>query len=463
MPDRIDQRGEQLFTVRPRTSPSVTRKRGTKASIRFILPVGADDTEGRSTWLSEVEANVRPQITRATDRENDGYVNFIAQSVSYDIREKSQIMHTFGGREAVYFFGRSPVMVNLTGLLVDDLDNDQYVKFMNLYDRYLRGSQASSEFCYVEVSLNNCTFTGAFTGISIQQASDRDTDITFAAQFLAKSYTLSSTDNIFLADGSNNIDQVILVRDEDPTITQASITATISANNNAVLLAALDTTNADLIDSPTLSLGDYTRSFGTLPTVSDLIGFDAGDITDFFGDINDVINNITKPIADIANQIDNFARDVIGLAESVENGIDSVFVNIESATATVYTAIDSINDAVTTIVNFPESLADKLVYLGISGGSLAPSIAGSENISSSDAILNVRQTIPVGSSRGTPEGTAAELAISRSANNLPTLSRPSTDNPATVDVVSGPDALTPVPSDPTVIIPISSRTIRIGG
>lgn len=455
MAERIDQNGERLFTVRPRNSPSVTEKRGTVSSIRFHLP---RDTN-KSKWAASVPSSVRSQFEQAVG--DNGYINFIAKSVSYDIQEKSQVLHTFGGQEAIYFFGKAPIQVNFSGLLVDDLDNDQFCKFLDLYLNYLRGSKASQDYCYVELSINNATFTGAFTGISVQQTSERDTDIQFTAQFIAKTFTLASTDSIFLDNGGIN-QPVVIVREVDPTITQEAISETINQNFAAALKALPD-------DSPTanggnsLSLGDYTRSFGTLPTVSDLLGFSASDITDFFGNINDFINNITKPIQDLANQIDQFANDVIGLVEAVEDGIDSIINNIDSAVKSVYGAIDSIEDAVTTICNFPASMAQKLGSFGSSGGAAAPPIAGSDSISSSQAFSILVVKTPAGSARGTAEGDAAVLAVSSADKSTSLSPAPKDDN----EIPGLSPSLPPGDEEPTLPPdgggPTLPTIMRIGG
>lgn len=420
MADRIDQNGERLFTVRPRNASAVTEKRGTVSSIRFHLPKGTN----KKKWAETVPPSIKSAFEQAVD-ETNGYINFITKNVSYDIQEKSQVLHTFGGQEAVYFYGKAPVQVNFSGLLVDDLDNDQFTKFLNLYMNYLRGSKASADYCYIELSLNNATFTGAFTGIQVQQDSSRDTDVTFSAQFIAKTFTLASTDTIFMDNG--NINQpVVIVREVDPTITQEAITEAVNQSIAAQLEPLPD-------DSPTanggnsLSLGDYTRSFGTLPTLSDLIGFSASDISDFFGGINDFINNITKPIQDLANQIDQFANDVIGLVESVEDGIDSIINNVESAVKSVVGTIDSLEDTVTTICNFPDSMANKLGAIGSKGGISAPPIAGSDSISSGEAMFSLSISRPAGSARGTPEGDSFVLAVS-SADKGTTLSPPSSED-----------------------------------
>lgn len=402
---------ERLFTVRPRNSSTVTEKRGNVSSIRFMLPDKADRKKWLDRYVSETggDSPVRAfeqAITEGEGTEPGGYINFLAQSVAYDIQEKSQTMHTFGGQEAVYFFGRAPINVTFTGLLIDDLDNDQFCKFLNLYYNFLRGSKASQDFCYVELSLNNATFIGAFTGISVQQSSDRDTDVIFSAQFQAKTFTLASTDSIF-ADSPAS-EPVVMVREADPTITQEAITAAVNANIDAALSAVKANAEADANIGAALSVGDYTKSFGTLPTVSALLGFDASDITDYFSDINNFINNVTKPVQDLANQVDNFASDAISLLEGIENGVDDVINNVESASNSVFGAINTIEDSITTITNFPQSLATKL---GSIGSSVGVGIAGSENITSSDAMASLGSKVPVGAARGTPEGSDALNAV----------------------------------------------------
>lgn len=395
MADRIQQGKtgtERLFTVRPRTSPSVTAKRGTVSSIRFHLPTGADKTK----WLASVPTHIQAAFEAAVTSEGLGFISFVAQSVSYDIQEKSQTMHTFGGSEAVYFFGRAPINVTFSGLLVDDLDNDQFVKFLNLYYNYLRGSKASQDFCYVTLSINNATFTGAFTGISVQQSSDRDTDINFSAQFLAKTFSLVSTDSFF-TENENNSSTVVYVRETDPTITQEAITNTLNAN-----IATNGTNFAG--DDATLSVGSYTKSFGALPTISEYLTFDAGDISSFFDDVNSFIDQGTKFIEEAAGVVDSYSNEIVSLIEGVENGIDDVISNVESASNSVFGAIDSIQDAISTVTNFPKSLATKLGSIGGAGGVL---VAGSENISPADAIVRLNNKVSVGAARGTPMGDSA--------------------------------------------------------
>lgn len=528
MATRIDQGAERLLTVRPRSTnldtPAKTLTpptRGKACSIRFHVPRDAQE-QATSVYLNDKTKNYT-KVAFEKAVQDQGFYNFIANSVSYEIRERSQVMHTFGGGEAVYFYGRAPIMVNLTGTLIDDLDNDQFVQFLSLYKEFLRGTKASEEYCYVELSMNNCTFTGSFLGISINQSSDRDTDIQFSAQFLAKTFTLASMDEVFTGDSGLNSPVVTVRKDDDPSLTAAQANAIIAANNIVQLNTLIeqyraDTTNipidptkpgldpvaiaaaimeasnentslitpekkspnrvlefmddlkssvADFTDElfnfdnpldnlPTLSLGNYTKSFGTLPSVSDLIGFSAADVTEFFGDVADIISNVTAPIQDLANQVGQFAKDVIGLVESIENGIDGIIGEINSATAAVFGAIDDIENAISTICNFPDTLSSKLGSIGVPGLGLRLRIAGSENISSEEAVAILVAAANVGAARGTPEGSAAKLAVTRSNNadssapGLSTGSNGGDENPIPTlpPLNPGDPALRPDPSLP---------------
>lgn len=456
---------DRLYTVRPRNAKSVTTKRGTPSSIRFNIP--EDLKSNPSAYTKGLPSHTVGAFTDAINEEGLGFINFIAQSVSYTIQEKSQIMHTFGGQEAVYFYGRAPVMVQLSGTIVDDLDNDQFAKFMGLYQSFLRGSQASKEYSYVTLSTANAVFHGSFMNISIQQSSDRDTDITFSAQFLAKTFTIASSDVAF-ADGEGLFTSDLKVRDPDPTITREGIQAIIDANARAAALApekdsANDTGNNTLTNPNTGFFGGIPKSFGKLPTLEGLIGFSAADITKFFGVITDTIGNITAPFTDLVGQIDAFAKSAIGLVEAVEEGLDDIVNKVNSVSNQVFGAIDTIDDAITKICSFPDSLSSKLGSVGSPGGSPLP-IAGSNSISASAGASLLASGSNTGAARGTPEGEAAKISLSTSSNQETSLA-PSLGS-GTDEVVLDP-GLTPGdgsdPSLPPGLAPGRLAITRVGG
>ncbi len=464
---------DRLYTVRPRNAKSVTKKRGTPSSIRFNIP---DDLKSNpNAYTTGLPAHTVSAFSDAVNEEGLGFINFIAQSVSYSIQEKSQIMHTFGGQEAVYFYGRAPVMVQLSGTIVDDLDNDQFAKFMGLYQNFLRGSQASKEYSYVTLSLNNAVFQGSFMNISIQQNSDRDTDITFSAQFLAKTFTLASSDTAF-ADGEGKFTSNLKVRDPDPTITRENVQAIIDANNRAIRLKPekdeVNDSSNTLTNPNTGFFGGIPKSFGKLPTLEGLLGFSAADITKFFGVITDTIGNITAPFTDLVAQIDAFAKSAIGLVEAIEEGIDDVINMVDSVSNQVFGAVDSIDDAITKICSFPDSLSAKLGSIGQPGGAPLP-IAGSENISSSDGAALLTLSSNSGAARGTPEGDAAKISLSTSSNQeaflTPSLGTGGGGNSLVPGLNPGEEELPPE-LDPNLppdlnpgLPPLLPTTTRVGG
>lgn len=415
---------ERLYTVRPRTSSSVTSKRGTPSSIRFKLPDALKNDLTPYTASKKLNSAEAQALAEAANTSSGslGFINFIAQSVSYSIQEKSQIMHTFGGSEAVYFYGKAPVMVQISGTIVDDIDNDQFAKFLGLYNKFLRGSEAAKEYAYVTLSLNNAIFNGVFLNISIQQDSARDTDITFSAQFLAKNFTLASSDTVF-GDTGGKFTSYLKVRDPDPTLTRENVAAIILANQRAAALstsAGIDPSNGATLSTSTAgAFGDWSKTFGSLPSLSDSL-ISAATITNFFDGIASGLNELISPVSNLLGGIDSFAQDAIGIMEAVEGGLDDILKEIDSITKQVYGTKQSLDEAYTKFNNFPLSLSSKISHLGKPGGSPL-AVIGSSSISSSDAVSLLYAGSGKGAARGTPEGASAALALSNTTSQAASL------------------------------------------
>ena len=74
-------------------------------------------------------------------RTQDGYSNFILQSVQEPRMEKSQIIETFGDGY-VYFFGESPRFLDISAMLINSLDFNWEAEWWANYDQYLRGTRS---------------------------------------------------------------------------------------------------------------------------------------------------------------------------------------------------------------------------------------------------------------------------------------------------------------------------------
>ena len=262
---RINQQGERLFTVRPRyyASSEDNPNRGQAATIRLVMSEDptSDSIDSLTAGMPYYEAVAFRRMMNQ-DESNGGYKDFIMTDVAYDIQEKYQVFHTFGGRECVYFYGQAPLAVRISGILTDDLDNDQFARFAQLYTKHLRGTKAAQNYSLVELALPNGTFFGSITSFSIQQNSQRDTDVGFSMGFLVKETIFRSTDVYFENDSgevTDYQDQNFLGTRPTPTITASDIYTKYDD-----MMATIDA-HTGITNAPAM-LGQYTQTgaFGIL-------------------------------------------------------------------------------------------------------------------------------------------------------------------------------------------------------
>lgn len=66
-------------------------------------------------------------LTSMADPKGDktyGYDRFLLTGVRASLTEKVQVTEVFGDNEVLYFFGRQPMVFNLSGILIDSPDNN---------------------------------------------------------------------------------------------------------------------------------------------------------------------------------------------------------------------------------------------------------------------------------------------------------------------------------------------------
>ena len=121
------QTGERLYQVSPRSNHayydnnSIT-ERGDIASIKLIN--SNNSLEGLSNTSKRFDSSKIPDKSIYNDligisNKQRGYDRFLLTDFSVSYSEKTQIMTTFGDNEVVYYFGKNPVIINLSGVLVD--------------------------------------------------------------------------------------------------------------------------------------------------------------------------------------------------------------------------------------------------------------------------------------------------------------------------------------------------------
>lgn len=368
---RINQEGERLFTVRPRyyASSEDNPTRGEAATLRLILSETPDAATINSltAGMPYFEAVAFKRMMNQ-DEGNGGYKDFIMTDLAYDVQEKYQVFHTFGGHECVYFYGQAPLAVRISGVLTDDLDNDQFARFAQLYTKHLRGTKAAQNYALVELALPNATFFGSITNISFQQNAARDTDIGFTMGFLVKETIFRSTDAYF----ENDSGEVTDYQDENflgtrptPTLTTSDIY--VKYNDMVAEIEARGrTTNANEMlgqYNPNANFnifGVYTQAINSIPTMKDLLGIGPEDIAAILTEWNNVLNDFLAIPNAIVNKVNSYVDEATSYLTVVERGLDQMMDSVTGTIGAVEGSIDKVENAVGTFVNFPQTIASRV-------------------------------------------------------------------------------------------------------
>lgn len=457
---RINQEGERLFTVRPRyyASSEDNPTRGEAATLRLVMSEDptTDTINSLTAGMPYFEAVAFKRMMNQ-DESNGGYKDFIMTDLAYDIQEKYQVFHTFGGHECVYFYGQAPLAIRISGVLTDDLDNDQFARFAQLYTKHLRGTKAAQNYSLVELALPNATFFGSITSFSVQQNSNRDTDVGFSMGFLVKETIFRSTDAYF----ENDSGEVTDYQDENflgtrptPTITASDI---YTKYNDMV--AEIDargrTTNANEMlgqYNPNANFnifGVYTQAINSIPTMKDLLGIGPEDIAAILTEWNNVLNDFLSIPNAIVNKVNSYVNEATSYLTVVERGLDQMMDSVTGTVGAIQAIPGKIENAVGQFVNFPQTIASRVGRFLDNGfmtpdgadGSVIKGSHGGSGDSDSNAL--------VGGSRMDAAAAAALLQAGSRADTGPDRGATIKPIPINVGIVKNPDETAVLPQGVT--------------
>lgn len=203
---------EPLLTVRPRyVADQKVGIRGRRARLRIVASTFSKSIKTAERTLSD---NVRKQLV------GNGMTSFLITSMSYGFAEKTQVSETFGDSITVMAFGASPVVLNISGFVTDDLDNDWFVRLIYAYKDYIRATKLAKNFDLVRLDMPGSSFVGAILGLDFTQDSSNDALVPFRLQFLVRSYQFYSTQGF---DDDLLKDNVLEAVGTDGTMTQTSL------------------------------------------------------------------------------------------------------------------------------------------------------------------------------------------------------------------------------------------------
>lgn len=115
------------------------------------------------------------------------YSNFLIQSIQQQRVEKKQIVETFG-EPYVFFFGQHPVMLQISGVLLNTEDFNWRAEFMQNYDLYLRGTACVQNKTRVYLSWDTIVTEGYILDCSTQEVAPERQWLNFSFSMFLTNY-----------------------------------------------------------------------------------------------------------------------------------------------------------------------------------------------------------------------------------------------------------------------------------
>jgi len=408
---------ERLLTVRPRSAAMPIQRggagnRGTRASIKLLSSNPGQSQTNKRAKASESgfsSTGISDYITsKLLNKAGSGFTDFLLTSVQVAFNEKVQITQTFGDAETVYYFGKQPVIFNLGGVLIDDLDNQWFTIFVETYCHVLRGTELARNHELVEIVLPNMIVIGSVMSFGYNQDSARDTDIPFTMQVHAKQvvplpvqiptnafspeFVLFNAKKAELFSEFNTMAKIedlkrmqaaaqAMAREELEDAIARGEGPTTGAGNPGIL------SNGKLPNTTSIAAFKaslFSPVFGVLTTITKVVK----DVT---GDISKIISSFTSPVNTVLRDIQGISAQAVAVARLVENSINTV-VNVPLKTLNeVRNTIVSLRNTAGVISRLPETVSQSIRRL-TRFGSLRTTAAfltkGGSKPSSKAALLN---------------------------------------------------------------------------
>jgi len=411
--DSNNQTSERLYSVQPRSAAGLYNNagyydRGQIASIKLLNTNNA--LEGtNNTYNRYMASDINPadgayeQLVGAHG--GTGYDRFLLTDVQVAYSEKVQIMTTFGDNEVVYYFGKNPVVMNLSGLLVDSLENNWLTDFIQLYQTFMRGTQLAKNFEMLELVLPNMKVVGSILSLNHQQNSARDTDIPFSMQFYAKEIVMLPQPK--LSYGPTNLSvnsSSVGIFASSGRSSQGGSLANV-ATPNVITVNGQKYTNTGGFSEPSWlsNPGVLSNSLGGLATsytwfrnnisspVVSVIASIAKIIQGVSQDLTAIVSAFTAPLNAVLSDVMSVAIQGTAIAEMVYNSAANIGHILAMPGINLRNTLSSLKNTAGMISRLPESVSDvfkRNVHYGRINGGAAILSSGNQGTNSKAAVLN---------------------------------------------------------------------------
>lgn len=385
---------ERLYSVRARYTPDESlgvvsggtygqstefTNRGTPSSIKLLT--GSDSRLLSGITSAGLYASLSDTMEDLTSEK--GFSNFLLTDIQTQFTEKVQVSEMFGDTEVVYYFGKSPVTFNLSGLLIDSVDNNWFVDFIEAYQHIFRGTQLAQNYELVQINLPNMQIIGTIMSLGYSQNAARDTDIPFSITILAKLITPIAT-VIPSVPLTNNAVLIDFGRAEANFSGFASLH---SINNLKTTIESMTSKAdslipADIKNSLMAAGGSFADAIGAYTnTASTLLGVRSGLFSPIYGiitnitkivqattgDITSIIGSFTNPIKSILRDVRSISSAAMGLVTMVENSVNAIVNEPLSVINDLRSTLISLKNTSGSISRMPETVSESINRLFRSG------------------------------------------------------------------------------------------------
>lgn len=412
---------ERLFTARSRAAstlglPNALINRGQHAYIKVLTsePQLSEYRSGstqRDISFKQLLGETG-DLTKASDtgtgEKNDGYDKFLLTDVSGRLSEKVQITEVFGDGEIVYYFGRHPMVFNLTGILIDSPDNSWFTDWLMMYSDVLRGTQTAKNYELIKLVLPNMILTGTIMGVSWNQNAARDVDIPFSFEFLAKvvepipvveaglpisnqiaGVNFSKAEGFTGQSDINKTKEAFAAVVQDPTSTLTEKSVALQNLGQGVQNNFKNrVTSTDLFKKPSLSSGSYGDNYsgsnsaslfqstsaslngirtnlfspiyGVLTSLTKIVANTQSEATELFNGVSLPIRNILRDVTNVSRQAGNLVKLVNSAVPAFGRGLE---IGAKNLKVDYKTAIKSVSKTAGIISTAPSTASQNLTGL----------------------------------------------------------------------------------------------------
>jgi len=149
-----------LFTsIQPWDSPELS------GSAHFYLP--ADGYE----WILDLDEHmgIFSDFTREAIKPDRIHLDLVIDTATFAYAEFEQITPHVGDSFSHHFYGKQPVVMNVSGHLVDTRQSIGKAAFMELYRWVFRASRVARTNVVPCLYINGCLFQGAMLGVNTRE------------------------------------------------------------------------------------------------------------------------------------------------------------------------------------------------------------------------------------------------------------------------------------------------------